>query len=188
MNPNVRPKIKGKFELELGAGGLFSIQLAVTLVPKMSWVNFALYWSFVPHGIWKLIFWLEVSFLIKLFPRVNLLNCSSFQLKVIVPILSQLANAVSPILVTLLGILILFSAIHSLKAFGPIWVKPLGIAMVFNEQQLKKACAPIVVNWLSLSKLTIVNEVQLSKALPPILVTLLGILILVNELQPIKAQ
>ena len=50
MNPNVRPKINGKFELELGAGGLFSIQLG-TAEPLNQPLVFAIYSSFIPFGM-----------------------------------------------------------------------------------------------------------------------------------------
>ena len=53
--------------------------------------------------------------------------------------LSQPIKAVASILVTLAGMLTLFSDVHSMNMDAPMYVTPSGMVMFFREVQLSKA-------------------------------------------------
>ena len=60
--------------------------------------------------------------------------------------------------------MILVNALQSLKALSPILVTLLGIVILVNALHPLKALSPILVNWLPSAKVTLVNEVQFQKA------------------------
>ena len=92
----------------------------------------------------------------------------------------QLLKALSPMLVTLLGISILVKPVHPEKAPPAILSTPSGIMYVPEYEGGKYAKTWEVYTG-------VVRFVQPEKAEPPMLVTLLGIVILVRSVQPEKA-
>ena len=97
----------------------------------------------------------------------------------------QPRKALSPILVTELGISTCVSELQPTKAAAPILVTELGISTCVSELQPRKAAIPMLVTELGIS--TCVRELQPSKTPCPTLVTELGISTCVSELQPKKA-
>ena len=98
----------------------------------------------------------------------------------------QLAKALLPMLVTLLGIINSpDKSLQSENALLPMLVTLLGIVIEVNPIQPEKALLPMLVTLLPI--VTEVIPLQPEKALLPMLVTLLGIVIDVNPIQPEKA-
>jgi hypothetical protein len=75
-----------------------------------------------------------------------------------------------------------------MNALLPIDVTLLGIVMLVRSVHPKNAAPPISVTLLGSSNITLVNPVQPLNALLPILVTLLGIVIPVKPVKPMNAE
>lgn len=96
--------------------------------------------------------------------------------------LSHLQKALFPIFVTLSGMLILVSEVHSLKALSPIFVTLFGILILVRDLHNEKVPSPIFVTLFGI--FILVSDSHPQKVSSPIFVTLFGILILVSELHP----
>ena len=94
--------------------------------------------------------------------------------------LLQLSNAFSPMLVTVLGI-VMVAKEHILKADLPILVTLFGIVTLFRLMQQSKTLSPIDVTPLGIVML--VRLVQFWNALIPILFTLSGMVTLGRLIQ-----
>ena len=77
---------------------------------------------------------------------------------------------------------------HSSNALSPMVVTLLGMVIFVKSSQRWKAPLSIVVNWLFSSKITVVKFLQVEKAYSPMVVTLLGMVMLVNLLKSTKTR
>ena len=115
-------------------------------------------------------------------------------------------KAESPILVTELGIAIVFNPVQPSNAESPILVTPSGIVILVKHAQSQNAESPILLTELGISTFVVLLPdkallgiavvpfskmtvpVQFSKACLPMFVTDLGIVILVRSVQPENAE
>ena len=87
-------------------------------------------------------------------------------------------NASSPMLVTLLGIVMDANDSHPQKALSPMLVTLFGIVIDVKDEQFKKALSPILVTLFGM--VIDVKDELLEKALSPIAVMVLGMLVFLH--------
>jgi len=101
--------------------------------------------------------------------------------RLIVARAEQVLNALAPIIVTLLGIVIVVSEVHDSNALAPIIVTLLGIVIVVSEVHDSNALAPMLVTLFGI--VTVVSLLHPLNVFALMLVTLLVIIMLVRPVQ-----
>ena len=108
-----------------------------------------------------------------------------FSLETLMEVRSQPKKALSPMLVTELGIVMEVRPVHPAKELLPMLVTELGMVMEVRLVQLQKAQLPMLVTELGMDME--VSPLQKEKASLPMLVTELGMIMEVRLLHPLKA-
>ena len=97
----------------------------------------------------------------------------------------QPENAPEPMLVTLEGMVMLFSAVHCLNAFSPMVLKPSDKTMFVRDEQLANADVPMLVTLPGM--IILVRFVQPLNAVLYMFVTPSGIVTLISPVHPENA-